>query len=198
MTSLQKLLSYIFLAILVPFFISINYNRYGEDFFKKFVFVLFFICVVGYLFNFINPEVSISHGGRFRGIFGNPNGQGIFLIVFTLFFTLVRNRFSSLFTRTEVIIIYATILFLIIVTGSRTALLSFLLFFMFSYLFKRSSVAGFIVFGIVILLTEYIISNFVNIIMSLGLENEFRLETLTEGSGRLIAWEFAWQDIEKS
>jgi O-antigen ligase len=41
-------------------------------------------------------------------------------------------------------------------------------------------------------------TNYGQIITALGLENFFRLETLQEGSGRLVAWDFAWQNVQKS
>jgi len=40
--------------------------------------------------------------------------------------------------------------------------------------------------------------NLLAIISYLGLEEYLRVETLEEGSGRLIAWQFAWENIQDS
>jgi O-antigen ligase len=57
---------------------------------------------------------------------------------------------------------------------------------------------GFIIFVFAIMLTEIINNNFTSIILSLGLGKFFRVNTLEEGSGRYIAWDFAWNHIQQN
>ncbi|MBK6833912.1 MAG: hypothetical protein IPG89_06405 [Bacteroidetes bacterium] len=45
---------------------------------------------------------------------------------------------------------------------------------------------------------EIITSNFEGIVYSLGMDQYFRVETLKDGSGRLVAWNFAFEQIEKN
>ena len=59
-----------------------------------------------------------------------------------------------------------------------------------------SPIVGFVIFIIVLLLYQLISDNLVNIIVSLGLGEQFRVETLETGSGRVIAWKFAWDEIQ--
>ncbi|HYG52318.1 MAG TPA: O-antigen ligase family protein, partial [Flavobacteriales bacterium] len=196
--AIQKTLSYFLLLWIVPNYLVTSFQREGVTFLRNMVLFMFTICAAGYLLGFISPETAYSHGARFRGIFGNPNGMGVFLLMFTIFFHIVRKKFPELFTRHELIIIYLSILFFVFLTGSRNALLSILLFFMFSYFFRISTILGFIIFMVVIVLTEYITANFVSFVGSLGLSEELRVETLKEGSGRLVAWKFAWDEINRS
>lgn len=197
-TAVQKTISYFILLWIVPVYIVTGFRKGGPYFLRNLVFFILTICIIGYFFRFVNPEVAFSHGGRFRGIFGNPNGMGIFLIMFTILFEVVRKRFPGLFTRGDTLAIFAIILFFAYITGSRNTLISIFLFYIFSYFFRLSTMLGFIMFLVVIVLTEYITTNFVSIISSLGLGHELRMETLKEGSGRLIAWDFAWQEIKRS
>ncbi|HLP10552.1 MAG TPA: O-antigen ligase family protein, partial [Flavobacteriales bacterium] len=152
----------------------------------------------GYVVMVIWPDVAISHGGRLRGVFGNPNGLGIFcILVYTLFF-IVNQRFPDLFERKEKLFFVLFMLYVTISTGSRTALMAIMLFHMFHYLFKRSVFLGFFIFILVLMSVEFFILYFPKIIIALDLQKSFRLETLQEGSGRTIAWNFAWQNIQQS
>jgi O-antigen ligase len=197
-TSIQKWLSYALLFVVVPNYVVKGYSMSGTLFLKNLIYTIFLVCLVGFSFNFINPEISISHGERFRGVFGNPNGLGIFLIIFTLLFSVINSLYPNLFSKKERLLIIFAILFFVIITGSRNALLAILLFYLFSYLFRISVLLGFLGFLIAVFLTEYITTNFISIISNLGLAAEFRVETLQEGSGRLLAWDFAWLEIKRS
>jgi O-antigen ligase len=196
--AIQKTISYFLLICIVPTYIVSSFKASGPEFFRNLIFFAFTIILVGYLMRFISHDISFSHGNRFRGIFGNPNGMGIFLITFNMFFHVVRLKFPFLFSRFEALFIYAIIFYLVFITGSRNALLSVILFFIFSFFFRISTVLGIIFFLLVIISTEYIMSNFVAIISGIGLDEELRLKTLEEGSGRLVAWEFAWNEIKRS
>jgi O-antigen ligase len=196
-TAFQKTISYFLLLLVVPNYVAKIYVENGVTFLRRIIFFLVFVCLVGLAFTAVNSEISISHGGRFRGIFGNPNGLGIFLVITAMLFTVINNRYKELFSRRETVYIYIIIFFLIVITGSRTALLSFVLFFLFSMLFRINTMLGLAAFVILIFLTEYIVKNFVLVVQSVGLESELRIETLQEGSGRLIAWDFAWKEIQR-
>jgi O-antigen ligase len=62
---------------------------------------------------------------------------------------------------------------------------------------RVSALLGFAVFLVTLLLYLVIENNIEEIIKTLGLSGYFRLNTLSEGSGRFTAWAFAWQQVEK-
>lgn len=196
--SIQKLLSYIILFITVPTFVAYCYQLRGKYFFRELIYLLLAIIVIGYLLRFVWIDVAFSHGGRLRGIFGNPNGLGIFMVVFFLLYSVVRIKYRSLFNKYENIVIIIIVLYITYRTGSRAALMAILLYFLFSWLFRISFFVGLIFFFLTLISMELLMVYFPQIIISLGLEKSFRLDTLEEGSGRLIAWEFAWENIQKS
>jgi len=197
-TSFQKLLSYILLFIAVPNYVLRCYEQIGKEFFRNLLYFLFVIVVAGFIIRFYNFEIAYSHGGRFRGLFGNPNGLGTFMIMFFILFTIVNSKFTSLFSRLEKIIFYVLMFYFTYKTGSRNALLAVLLFFAFYQLFMYSKFLGFILFFLILISMEFIIANIPKFIVALGLGKSLRVETLEEGSGRLIAWEFAWSNIKES
>ncbi len=197
-TSFQKLLSYVILFIAVPNYVVRSYEIQGELFFKNLIYFLFAIIIVGFLFRFYNTEVAYSHGGRLRGIFGNPNGLGIFMILFFIIFTLTISKFPELFGRMEKILLGIIMFYILFKTGSRTALLAVVIFYTFNMIFKYSNFFGFLLFFTLMVSMELIIVNLPKVIIALGLQETFRIETLEEGSGRTLAWEFAWDNIQEN
>jgi O-antigen ligase len=197
-TSFQKLLSYVLLFITVPNYVARAYEYSGREFFRNLIYFLVAIVVVGYLLRFINIEIAFSHGGRFRGLFGNPNGLGIFLILFFILFTIVNTKYPDLFGRTENIILFLVMFYFLYKTGSRTALLAVVLFYVFNFIFKYSMFFGFLLFFSVLISLEFLILYFPKLIVFMGMQQSMRMETLEQGSGRLIAWEFAWENIQNS
>jgi len=197
-SGIQKTLSYILLFIAVPNYVTKNYSERGVDFLKNLLYLLLLLIIVGYLLRFVSLNIAFSHGGRFRGLFGNPNGLGIFCILAFVLFAVVDGKFDDAFTRYDRILFYSVILLAVFLTGSRTALLAIVLFVIFKYIYSYSPFLGFILFIVSIMATEYLTVNFIPLVKSLGLSSYFRLDTLDQGSGRLVAWEFAWQNIQKS
>jgi O-antigen ligase len=49
----------------------------------------------------------------------------------------------------------------------------------------------------IIIFEEYLFAIIITVIEFIGLESYFRVNTIEEGSGRKIAWIFAWQEIQK-
>lgn len=197
-TSIQKTISYIFLAIITPFFFVKCFRDNGTYFVKELLYFLLLLIVVGFLLRFINPEICYSHGGRFRGLFGNPNGLGVFLIVTFVLFTLVDEYFPLLFSNKEKVLFWLIVFYFSYKTGSRSSLLALVLFLIFIKVYKWNAFIGFVTFLVSLLASEYVISNFAVIVTSLNLDKVFRLDTLEEGSGRSVAWKFAWENIQKS
>lgn len=196
--SLQKTLSYVLLFITVPNYISTIYRERGPAFFKQLLLFMVAIVILSIALKYVFPLWGISHEGRLRGIFGNPNGLGIFCVLTFVFSQLIFNYYPHLFTKREQLVIAGIFFLAIYWSGSRNALVSALLFLMFSRIYNVSAHLGFLVFLIVVFLYIVIGVNYVAIIQYLGLQSYFRIETLEEGGGRYIAWNFAWEEIQKN
>jgi len=194
-TSLQKTLSYLLIALIVPNYVFKLYREEGTAFLRNLVHFGTLILLVGLVLKFIYPEVTTLQA-RYCGILGNPNGLGIFTILFFLIFSVVANYYPDLFLRKEKALIYICIYVSIILCGSRTALVGTLIFFIFQYFYRLSPFFGFIVFIIFLMVYQVITTNIEVIVIGLGIEEYFRIETLKSGSGRLVAWQFAWELIQ--
>lgn len=194
--SLQKTISYAIMFLTIPNYVLYLYRKDGSYFFRQLLYMGFAVVFIGYLMKYVNFEFAISHGGRMRGLFGNPNGLGIFLIVTFILFYTVTDRYKDLFSKQEKLLFYFIYFIALVASGSRTSLVAVIMFFFFLRFYKMSPFLGFIIMLASIILVEVITSNLVVIVTSLGLEDYFRLRTLQEGSGRLIAWRFAWENIQ--
>jgi O-antigen ligase len=197
-TSFQKTVSYILIFLIVPNYVQMIYREEGKEFFKDLLYFAFGIIVVGYLMRFYLPTMAFSHGGRLRGIFGNPNGLGIYLIMNFVLFSVVINYYKDLFSRQERIMYYMVFAFIIFATGSRTTMAAVLLFLFYLRFYKMSPLIGFVVFIGSIVSIQYVVPNIPLVLNSLGLQESLRTETLEQGSGRTVAWEFAWETIKES
>ena len=197
-TSFQKTISYLLLLIVVPNYIQNIYSEKRASFLKNIVlFILVFFLLV-LLLRLIRPEIVI-YEDRYRGVFiMNPNGLGVFSLLSFLFFSMVNEYFPSLFSKKENIFIYSLCILIIFLSSSRTAVTGILIFLLFKYLYKISPFIGFIIFLVILSTYQYIADNAGSIIMSLGLQGFFRVETLENASGRFIAWQFAWDNIQQT
>jgi O-antigen ligase len=197
-TSFQKLLSYALLFITVPNYVIRSYQIQGEEFFRNLAYFLLAIIVAGFLIRFYNLEIAYSHGGRLRGLFGNPNGLGIFMILFFILFIIINSKYPDLFSRLEKVIFILIMFYVLYKTGSRTALLAVVLFLLFHQVFRFSAFFGFVLFFALMISIEFLILYFPKFIVAIGMQKSMRIETLQQGSGRLLAWEFAWKNIQDS
>lgn len=195
--SLQKTLSYFLMFLLVPNYLSKIYREKGPEVLKNIIFFCAFLLLVSCFMIFISSDVAFT-SGRYRGIFGNPNGIALFDLLFSLFFFIVKDRFKGLFSPGQVAGIYALIVFTAIFANSRNAILAMLIFFVFSRFYRINPGLGLILVVITAFLSEFISSNFISIISSMGLSDYFRVNTLDDGSGRYVAWRFAWDNIQRN
>lgn len=195
--SFQKTLSYALILFTVPVFITYAYKERGPIIFKDMVWVAVSMLFVGFLMRFINPGIAYSHGGRFRAVFGNPNGLGVFASLLFAFVLVIRDYFGSLFSKNDLRWILLPILLAILMSGSRTALLGVALFFVFSRVYKISPLLGFVGVLGAAFAAELLSANLVLIVEALGLSDFLRIDTLEDGSGRYLAWIFAWENIQE-
>lgn len=197
-TSLQKTLSFILSFLVIPNIVNKVYREQGKQFLRRFVFFIFTVLLFGFILEYISPDSAFLLGTRFRGIFGGPNGLGVYCVLIFIVFFMLNDFYPGLFSRNERIIIFGAILFSIYLTGSRNAIISVMIFYVFQRFFSFSPFLGFILFILTIFTTELVSTNVTTIIGSLGLGEYLRTNTLEEGSGRYIAWDFAWKQIQNN
>ncbi len=195
-TSFQKTLSYGLLLFIVPNLVSELMSSQRDFFLKGVAYLGALILIAGFVLRIVAPGYVIFGGERFSGILGNPNGLGIFSLMFAILFYFIGNVHPTLFSRSEKLIIWAAIGASLVMAGSRGAIFSTVIFFGGLWLFKRSIPMGFVVMILGIWGYQAVVNNFEEIVINLGLENYFRLETLEGGSGRLVAFEFAWKHVQ--
>ncbi|QQR85777.1 MAG: O-antigen ligase family protein [Flavobacteriales bacterium] len=192
----QKTLSYALLFLVVPNWVLMNFRTHGWDFVRNLIFFLCLILLVSPLLGRINQWYTVIDG-RYRGIFGNPNGLGIFCFLSFLIVAVSEYMNKDLFpNRITRWIVYGIILFNLVRCGSRTSLTATLMFVMFSRFFSVSPFIGFIIFLSFVAGLQYLTANLANIVIALGLQEFMRVDTLEDGSGRYFAWAFAWEKIQ--
>ncbi len=197
-TSIQKTLSYALTFMVIPNYVIKLYREEGEEFFRRLILFAFTILLLGFVLKFIAPEIAHIENGRFRGFMGNPNGLGLFSFLLFVLFYIVNDLNNKLFVLYEKLLVYSIILISIYLTDSRNAVLTILIFYLFQRFFSVSPFLGFIVFIVTVFLVEIVSNNLTTILLSLGLGEFFRIDTLGEGSGRYIAWDFAWKQIQEN
>ena len=196
-TSFQKTLSYSILLISSPLLLSGVIETYGKIFFKKIIVLFGLILFIGLVLILINYDF-VHLLGRYRGLLGNPNGLGILGIVFFLLFQAVQDKYPDLFNKKEITVLGILFLLSLIYSGSRSAIFTLLLFYGLRWIFIRSTSLGIFVSIVSIALINFVTIDWVGIIQAFGLQDYFRVETLSEGSGRLVAWTFAWDKIQEN
>lgn len=192
----QKTLSYALLFLLVPNWFLMNFRLYKWDFVRNLIYFMCLILLVSPLIGYINHWYTVI-GGRYRGIFGNPNGLGIFCFLSFLVVSVAEHLNKDLFpNRVTRYVIYGIILFNLIRCGSRTSVTATLLFLLFSRFFSVSPFIGFIIFLVFVAGLHYLTTNLSAIVTALGVQEFMRVDTLEDGSGRYFAWAFAWEKIQ--
>ncbi|MBL7983267.1 MAG: O-antigen ligase family protein [Flavobacteriales bacterium] len=195
LVGIQKTLSYALLYLIVPNFVLYNFRRSGWEFIRNLIWFMVVILLAG-LVTYLYGDWYSHVNGRFRGLFGNPNGLGIFCYLTLVLVTVAISINRGLFAFYEKAIIYGVILYFLFSSGSRASTTAVLIFLVFHRLVARSPSLGFVLFLAALGVGEVVSSNLPAIVEALGLEKYFRLRTLESGSGRYFAWEFAWIHIQ--
>lgn len=196
-TSLQKWLSYAAILLIVPIWFEMAFRKYGYQVIRLAVYTFLTIVIAGLLLSLAGSDI-VQLAGRYRGLLGNPNGQGIISFLFWIFFRVVVIRFPKLFEKREVNFIYVVVLASVLYTQSRTAILSIAAFEMFVWMARFNLWVSIFSFLVLVFSYESLLSYAPVLIRDLGLGDFFRLDTLEEASGRQIGWAFAWENIQKN
>lgn len=192
----EKTFSYTMLILLIPAYVKLLYEEYGDYVLKFIVYFTVYILLSGFVFRFIMPGLA-TLAGRYRGILGNPDGLGLFTALFFLFFSVIKEQKDYLFSARERTFIYGIMFLSIILSGSRGGLFAILLFLAFKKTGKISNILNVVLLIFVTILYNYMMTVLFEIIRYLGLGSFLRVDTLATGSGRLVAWSFGWQYVKQ-
>ncbi len=190
----QKSISYVFLFVFSIPLIQNLITKENIIMLKVLIYSFMSILIFGIVLHYMDFEVTILNG-RFRSLFGNPNGLGISLVLMFFIFQLAKTKYENLFSKNESVLIVSLLLFNLILCQSRSGILSILIFYAFNFLLNYSTILAVISVLISIVLYAFISFNFLGFIKMLNLENYVRLETLENASGRYIAWDFIWERL---
>ncbi len=193
----QKTVSYLLLVILVPTYLSISFYQNKEKTLQMIIYFGALILFSGILLRFILPDFVYLQG-RFSGILGNPNGMGIFCLLYGITFFIITKYHSYLFSKKARNFIKILIFISLILSSSRGGIISLSLFLFFSYFSRMSNFLSVIIFIFILISYQIIVSNATEIVIYFALEDYFRLETLEAGAGRLVAFQFAWENIQEN
>lgn len=196
--SLQKILSYFLLLLIVPSFVSHLRQQEEEKFFKYLLYVAYGVLAASLLLLFVFPGWGAAYGGRFNGIFRNPNGIGLFTALVGMFTIVIFHFKPALFSKHVKLVALMLVLATLAFSGSRNAVVSLFLFLILSRLNKGSNLLGLLSLVIMVLGGLWLYQNIESILISLGYAEFFRLDTLDEASGRIFVWEAAWAEIQRN
>ncbi|HRH69303.1 MAG TPA: O-antigen ligase family protein [Flavobacteriales bacterium] len=193
---LEKTVSYALLYLVIPNYVLYNYRTMGWDFFRNLVLFMSVVLLAGLIIPFYGNFYAYMIG-RFRGLFGNPNGMAIFCFLLIVLAAVLASIKKDLLSWKDKLFIHGTAMYFLIVSGSRSSLIAVLIFFVFGRFFSTSPFLGFMMLLGAFGASELVLANIEPIVLYLGLEDYVRLNTLESGSGRYFAWSFAWQHIQE-
>jgi O-antigen ligase len=222
-TSFQKTLSYLAVMLTFPTYILAAFRREGGEFVRKYVLagaLVLFVGAIWYIFGVpygffaskyfddslfdnatqaVEANIADDNAGRFNGMFGNPNGMGIYSLTFFVFFTVCRYYYKEKFSKYETISLYTLTLLSCIWSASRGGLFAIIIFLLFYYLSKKTTnTVAFFLFVLMVLSYQVAIIFVKDIFEALGLSEQFRTGDIEKGSGRLIAVQYLWEKIQEN
>lgn len=194
---LQKTISYSLLYLVIPIFFINVYKLKKEEFLFTLINYFILIFLLGIVFKFVLPSVVGFKGGRYTGLLGNPNGLGILLVQVFLLFSIIKNLKLLTITKNQTRLFYALIIISLFLSGSRNGMISILLFLMLLKVFKYHFFLGILTLFLAFYVFQTVTIDPVALIRYTGMEEYFRIQTIESGSGRFIAWDFAWQQLQE-
>lgn len=196
--SFQKTLSFFLIIAAIPNYFLRQLEVEKEVFLKKFIWMGTLLYITGFVMMFVLPNHWTFLVGRYTGLLGNPNGIGNFSTCFFLLISVSLYHYPDMFTKREKIIIYGSLFLSVLLSSSRNCIFSMGIFLFFSRFYRISPWVGFMTVIISAVVFQIINDSLPSIILNLGLGGYLRVENLNDGSGRLIAWNFAWEQIQKN
>ena len=192
---IQKTISFILMYFCIPIYVVKLHNDYNEKFWKALITFVIGMLSIGIFLGLFVPSIGLLSDARFKGVLGNPNGLGIFLNMTFIIWILVKELDLAKFTRNETIYVLLIIFWSLLWGGSRNGMMSVFLFYLMYRFIKVNWFIAIIVLIAFLSFDNLIFEFFLGVIDFFNLESYFRVDSLEEGSGRKIAWVFAWGEI---
>lgn len=193
----QKTISYILMYFTIPLYAAKLHHDEGKYFWTALLTFIIGMLSIGIVLGFAIPDIGLMSDGRFKGVLGNPNGLGVFLNLTFILWILIEEFNLATFTKKERIYILSVIVISLIWCSSRNGMMSILLFYLVYRFVKINWFFGILVIVSFVSFNELIFDVFLEIINFFNLQDYFRVESIEVGSGRKIAWMFAWGEIER-
>ncbi|MFT5819402.1 MAG: O-antigen ligase [Crocinitomix sp.] len=191
----QKTISFVLMYLSVPMFVVILHRRDQQNFWKAVLTFIIGMLTIGLILRFVAPDIAMKVG-RFKGVLGNPNGLGLFLNLTFILWILIRRFKLATFTKKENLYIVFVILLSLIWTGSRNGMMSMFLFYVMYKMIQVNWFFALVLLAGILAFNDQLFIVFVGFVEFFGLQGFFRIDSIEEGSGRGIAWVFAWQEIQ--
>lgn len=199
--AVQKTMSYILIMICIPT-LFLHCVQDDESFFKDVFYVFSILLFVGLLLKYVLPGfVVMEKNARFSGLLGNPNGIGIFITLSFLYFQVIRRTGIVSFNRNDLLIFYIGLFASLFFCKSRTAMMTVIIFYSLYTVYNYSHFIGWIFFFTLAYMYDVILETIPLVTDVLGFSEDLRVENVDKikrGSGRDIAWAFAWENIKDS
>lgn len=194
--SLSKLFSYALLIYTIPkvyFYIS-EILESKMVLAKTLLEVAVSVLVISLILKLTIPS-WVTFVGRYSGLFRNPNGIGVFSILVYFFLFTLRPYLSS----KKFWFFLGVIVISVVLSASRGAMFALILFHIFNYI--KSKAGSFVLVPVFVVFTVFsfeILAILPELIEEYGYQDFFRVETLEDLSGRGVAWDFAWKNIQEN
>ena len=144
------------------------------------------------------PLESTSLRGRFKGLAGNPNGLALIAMFSYGLLWLLKEREETAFKKSFFLAFRIVLLLIVLLTGSRTALLSIITFELILRLI-HNKVLLFRLMTIVIfflLFFDVIVNS--SFFEAYSFFDFLRFDTLSTASGRTEVWQVAWEEVKNA
>ena len=211
--SFAKTISYFFLIFVVIHYFPYIIIKTKAAILFDVVYFVAGVATLGLLLYVIYPQSVSWYGGasvQYKGFFANPNGMGLYCTLMVPF-TFIS---SHIFPKKKLLLYYTTFILSVstVLCDSRTAMGCLFLFFSFYFFFvffrntssiPRKRIGRWAIrffWWILLPLAVLVLYTFglVGLIETLGLGESLEAHTITNGAGRIIAWQHAIEGINKT
>lgn len=184
-------------AVIIFKLFKINYHKNPQRILQLVVLTITLYFGLTLLFIFL-PGISVFQMGRFKGLMGNPNGLGMLAMFCYAILSLVKERQEINFDKSFFLKLKVLLIILIMLSGSRTALFSVIIFEMVIRFINNK-----ILFFLALLSVSFIYvfnSSFglVSVVEFFELSDYLRVDSLQDASGRMDVWPVAWEEIKNN
>jgi len=200
-TAIMKNLSYFLLYLSLPPLLIHLVKKKGKMIVLDFISLGILVILIGFFYLAFKPSFVLSHGGRFKGLFGNPNGLGIFSFLLFSLYIIAKKHLGIRVNKWQNILYQAIIFTALFYSKSRGAIASVFIFTASQFISKVSIVLPIILVPLLGVYLDSILNIALFLLEQFGLGKALRVdgkESLEKASGRAVAWFFAWKEIQKN